>query len=114
MIYNMRIYDLKPGKLQEYMSAMREVAVPLRREYGVPLAGWFYTEIGSINRIYHIWAYKDLEHYEQKKEEVYTDPRWVNEYIPRVLPLIESQYDQMVKSADFWNGFSEDAAFESD
>ncbi len=72
----MRIYDLKPGKLQEYMSAMREVAVPLRREYGVPLAAWFYTEIGSINRIYHIWAYKDLEHYEQKKQEVYTDPRW--------------------------------------
>jgi hypothetical protein len=31
-----------------------------------------------------------------------------------VLPLIEPQYYQMEKSAGFWDGFSEDTAFESD
>ena len=48
MIYDVRIYDLKHGKVNEYMDAVREVALPLRKEYGVELAGWFYTIIGPI------------------------------------------------------------------
>ena len=40
MIYDMRTYDLNPGALQAYMDAVREVALPLREDYGVKLAGW--------------------------------------------------------------------------
>ena len=40
MIYNMRIYDLKPGCVPQYMDAVREVALKIRQENGVKLAGW--------------------------------------------------------------------------
>ena len=48
MIYDVRIYNLKSGKLQEYMDAVREISLPLRRKNGVKLAGWYYTDIGPM------------------------------------------------------------------
>ena len=39
MIYDMRIYDLKPGSVPQYMKAVEEVAIKIRDDYGVKLAG---------------------------------------------------------------------------
>ena len=50
----MRIYDLKPGSVNEYMAAVKEVALQIREDYGVKLAGWYYTDIGPLNRTVHI------------------------------------------------------------
>ena len=46
MIYDMRIYDLKPGTTEQYMSAVREVAIKIRSDYGVKLAGWYSRILG--------------------------------------------------------------------
>ena len=54
MIYDMRIYDLKPGAVPRYMEAARDIALKIRADYGVKLAGWYYTDIGPLNRIVHI------------------------------------------------------------
>ena len=56
MVYDVRIYDLKHGKVNEYMDAVREVGLPLRKSYGVELTGWVYTIIGPITQVIHIWA----------------------------------------------------------
>ena len=74
MIYDMRTYDLNPGALQAYMDAVREVALPLREDYGVKLAGWYYTDIGKLNRVVHIWAYRDYTHFDQARQAVRSDP----------------------------------------
>ena len=61
MIYDMRTYDLNPGALQAYMDAVREVALPLREDNGIKLAGvvlYRYWEIKSrgsylgVSRLY--------------------------------------------------------------
>jgi len=48
MIYDIRTYTLKPGALQQYMDAVRDVGLPVRQKYGIKLAGWYYSEIGSL------------------------------------------------------------------
>ncbi len=101
MIYDVRTYDLKHGKVNEYMDAVREIALPLRQSYGVELAGWFYTIIGPITQVIHIWAYKSLAHMEEIKAKVDSDPRWTGEYLPRVQPLLVNARDQIMKAADF-------------
>jgi len=101
MIYDVRTYDLKMGKVQDYMDAVREVALPLRKENGINLAGWFYTIIGPITQVIHIWAYESLAHMEEAKAKVEDDPRWTGEYLPRVQPLIATARDQIMKAADF-------------
>jgi hypothetical protein len=101
MVYDVRTYDLHQGKVQEYMKAVREVGLPIRKAHGVKLAGWYYTVIGPITQVIHIWAYDSLAHLEKAKAEVEADPRWEREYLPRVRPLIASARDQIMMAADF-------------
>ncbi len=44
MIYEMRTYNFKTGKLQEYWERFGE-KLPVRQEFS-PLGGHWYTEIG--------------------------------------------------------------------
>jgi hypothetical protein len=102
LIYDMRTYDLKPGSVPEYMSAVEEVALKIRQDYGIKLAGWYYTDIGRLNRIVHIWGYKDYSHFEESRKKVSSDPRWARDYLPRVKNLILSQQDMIMNGANFF------------
>ena len=101
MIYDFRMYTLKPGATPEYMAAVEEVALPIRKKYGVKLAGWYYSEIGELNQVVHIWAFDDEAHMAEAKAKVAGDPDWAGKYMPRVRPLIESQKTYLMKSPDF-------------
>ncbi len=104
MIYDMRIYDLKPGSVPEYMAAVQEVALQIRQDHGVKLAGWYYTDIGPLNRVVHIWAYEDYTHFDSARQAVRSDPRWTNDYLPRVRGLVVKQRDMIMQGADFFPG----------
>ncbi len=101
MIYDVRIYDLKPGKVPEYIEVVREVGLQIRKDHGGRLVGWYYTVMGEINQVIHIWAYEDLAHMEEVGKAFRSDPRWINEYVPRVEPLLVRQRNQLMKAADF-------------
>ena len=102
MIYDMRTYDIAMGKTQEYMAAVREIALPVRESYGIKLAGWYYTDVGTLNRVVHIWAYRDYAHFDEAREAFRTDERWVNDYVPRVKGMILRQENQLMRASDFF------------
>ena len=102
MIYDMRTYDIAMGKTPEYMAAVREVALPVRESYGVKLAGWYYTDIGALNRVVHIWAYRDYAQFEEAREAFRTDERWLNDYVPRVKGIVLRQENQIMRASDFF------------
>ncbi len=98
----MRTYDIAMGKTPEYMAAVREVALPVRESYGVKLAGWYYTDIGALNKVVHIWAYRDFAHFEEAREAFRNDERWINDYVPRVKGMILRQENQIMRASDFF------------
>ena len=98
----MRTYDIAMGKTPEYMAAVREVALPVRESYGVKLAGWYYTDIGALNRVVHIWAYRDYAHFEEAREAFRTDERWLNDYVPRVKGIVLRQENQIMRASEFF------------
>ena len=98
----MRTYDIAMGKTPEYMAAVQEVALPVRESYGVKLAGWYYTDIGALNRVVHIWAYRDYAHFEEAREAFRTDERWLNDYVPRVKGIVLRQENQIMRASDFF------------
>ena len=102
MIYDMRTYDLQLGAIKKYMDAVSDVALPIREDYGIKLAGWYSTDIGELNRVVHIWAYKDYAHFEEARLAVRNDPRWTNDYLPRTKGLIIKQQDMIMNASDFW------------
>lgn len=101
MIYDFRVYTLKPGGTPDYMAAVQEVALPLRQKHGIKLAGWYYSDIGELNQVVHIWAYRDHAHMAEAKEKVRQEPDWKEKYTPRVRPLIVSQKTYVMLSPDF-------------
>ena len=109
MIYDMRTYDIAMGKTPEYMAAVREVALPVRETYGVKLAGWYYTDIGALNKVVHIWAYRDFAHFEEAREAFRTDERWLNDYVPRVKGIVLRQENQMMRASDFFESMLMDS-----
>ena len=98
----MRTYDIAMGKTPEYMAAVRDVALSVRESYGVKLAGWYYTDIGALNRVVHIWAYRDYAHFEEAREAFRTDERWLNDYVPRVKGIVLRQENQIMRASDFF------------
>lgn len=59
MIYEIRTYNLKAGKVREYEERFG-AAYPIREKYS-PLYGFWHTDIGPLNQVVHIWAYESLQ-----------------------------------------------------
>lgn len=60
MIYEIRTYDLKPRSLPEFLKRNEEKLQQGRLNYS-QLFGFWYTDIGPLNQVVHIWPYEDLK-----------------------------------------------------
>ena len=74
MIYEFRTYNLRPGSLPEVMQRFAD-AYEHRRRYS-ELAAFWYTEIGPLNQIVHVWPYKDAGERARIREQALEDPNW--------------------------------------
>ena len=79
---------------------------PWRPLLWVPIAGGRRTRPGTcpLNRAVRIWAYLDYAHFQEAREKVRNDPRWINEYLPRVKGVVAKHQDMMMQGADFFPG----------
>ena len=73
-IYEMRIYNYQPGTIPEVINRWSE-AIPHREKYS-PLAACWYSELGDLNRLFHVWPYKDMADRERIRTESLKDPHW--------------------------------------
>ncbi len=74
MIYEVRTYRLQPGSMPEAIKRFGE-GYESRRKFS-ELAAFFYTEIGPLNQIIHIWPYESLAHRDEVRAEASGDPNW--------------------------------------
>src|SRR5262245_54050931 len=60
MVYELRTYTLIPGKMPEYLKAAETIGRPARgQNYGVN-HGYWTSEFGALNQIWHLWKYDSL------------------------------------------------------
>jgi hypothetical protein len=59
MIIEMRTYTLNPGSVASFEERF-EKALPVRHKVS-PLAAFWHTEVGPLNRVIHVWPYDSLE-----------------------------------------------------
>ena len=85
MIYELRTYSIKPTTLPEVLKRFEE-GYEHRKKYGEMLAFW-YTEIGPLNQIIHLWPYQDLAERTRIRAEASKDPNWppkIQEYLVKM------------------------------
>ena len=58
MIIEMRSYTLQPGTVAAFEERFAK-ALPARAKVS-PLAAFWHTEVGPLNRVIHVWTYDDL------------------------------------------------------
>lgn len=100
MFYEMRTYRLRPGALAEYLRLVEQEGLPVQRRHLGRLAGYWYSEIGPLNQVVHLWAYASLDEREQRRAALAADPAW-QAFLPRLQALIEAMESKILKPAPF-------------
>ena len=81
--YELRTYEIRPGKIDEWIELMEKEIIPMQVARGMVIAGSFRVE---DNDGLYIWM-RRFESEEQRKEQyaaVYESDEWKNDLSPRV------------------------------
>ena len=74
MLYEVRTYRLKPRSQNEVIKRFGE-AYEDRKQHS-EISAFFYSDIGPLNEIIHIWPYKDLADRTEIRAKAAASPNW--------------------------------------
>ena len=74
MIHEIRTYDLKPRTVEMFGENTKS-KLQKRLEYS-DLGGFWYTEMGPLNQVVHIWPYRDANHRSDVRSKAISDGIW--------------------------------------
>lgn len=100
MIYELRTYQLAFGGLPEYLEVAKTMILPGVAEHGLKPVGFWYTEVGQLNEVCHLWAYQDLNERQEKWARWARDPRRA-EVGKRLRGVILSQTNKILSPTEF-------------
>ncbi|HEM7802804.1 TPA: NIPSNAP family protein [Burkholderia cenocepacia] len=100
MYYEMRTYTVQIGKMNEYLRHFEKEGLPVISRYAT-LVGWWYTEIGELNQVVHIWAYESLDDRIKRRTVLYEDPDWLEKFVPKAFPMLEKMESKLLRPAAF-------------
>jgi NIPSNAP len=95
MIFEIRTYLLKPGtppQAEQAFGERIEARAKLSR-----IAGFWRTEVGTLNQIIHIWPYKDLNERDQIRAEAVKSGVWP----PKIADFVIDMESKIVHAAPF-------------
>lgn len=99
MIFEMRTYLLKPGtalKAEEAFGVAIEARTKLSR-----IAGFWRTEVGTLNQIIHIWPYADLAERDRIRAEAVRSGVWP----PKIADFVLDMESKILHPAPFSPAF---------
>ncbi|KAG0743254.1 hypothetical protein G6F57_004831 [Rhizopus arrhizus] len=93
-IYELRKYVLKPGRLLEWEMYWRK-GLDCRRKFCEPVGAWF-TQLGELNTVYHMWTYPDLQNRKTTREDAWNTEGWA-ETVQKTVPLVNNMTSSILK-----------------
>ena len=90
--------SLLPGTLNKYWECYEEHALPCLTPLETNQFGSFYTLVGQLHKVYHVWYYDDMLDKERRINAVLMDPRW-NVFLEKIQPLVVSREIKYMKPA---------------
>ncbi len=100
MYFEMRTYTIRTGMINEYMSLFEKVGLPILERYS-ELVGYWYTDIGELNQVIHIWRYESLDRRTIQRRKLYEDPDWKSKFLPDAMRMLEKQENKIMHAASF-------------
>ncbi|XP_023725703.1 protein NipSnap isoform X2 [Cryptotermes secundus] len=97
-IYEMRSYNLKPGTMIEWGNNWAR-AINYRRNNDEAFAA-FFSQIGRLYNVHHVWCYKDLQTRKETREAAWRSPGW-DECVAYTVPLIREMHSRILAPTSF-------------
>ncbi len=99
MLHELRTYTARPGAVPDILKVNEEVGRKARgNDYGV-LEGYWYTEIGPLNQVMHLWRYDSFEERAHLRAELAKVDDWTKKYVPTLRPLLVNQTTRFLNPA---------------
>ncbi|KAI1285850.1 Protein NipSnap [Halotydeus destructor] len=93
--YEMRSYVLKPGTMIEWGNNWARGI-----NYRNNKVGAFFSQIGQLYMVHHIWHYDDLQNRKDVREDAWRKPGW-DEIVAYTVPLIREMRSRWMTGNDF-------------
>lgn len=91
MLYEMRTYSFLPTELPKYLKHAEEVGRPVRgNDYGVN-CGYWTSEFGRLNQVWHLWRYDSYAQREELREKLYKNEDWTDKYVAVIKDWVKQQ-----------------------
>ncbi|XP_046387071.1 protein NipSnap [Ischnura elegans] len=97
-LYEIRSYILKPGTMIEWGNNWAR-AINYRRNNDEAFAG-FFSQIGRLYNVHHIWCYGDLQVRKETRESAWRMPGW-DECVAYTVPLIREMDSRILHPTIF-------------
>jgi len=91
MIYELRTYTVKPGTVGDMVKAASTLSREIRGDNFGKLEGYWFTEIGPLNQVMHLWSYSDFNERARLRAELARNARWTGEYVALIRPFLARQ-----------------------
>lgn len=98
-IYELRWYKLLPGKVGEWLAKFR-TGLQARAKYGNTPIGVWTAELGTLNTVYHLWGYADLQARADIRRKFADDPVWM-EVVRTANPFMLEMNTKILVPTDF-------------
>jgi hypothetical protein len=100
VIFDVRTYDIRPGKLKQFVDVFEAYGKPVADKHGFKLICYLTTKIGRLNQVLHIWQFEDLAQWEAMRKGRDADPGW-KLYREKYGDMIVRQEDKIMEGAPF-------------
>lgn len=98
-IYEMRSYRLKPGTMIEWANNWARAISYRSRNNNTAYAG-FFSQIGRLYNVHHIWCYDSLQARKEVREKAWSSPGW-DECVAYTVPLIREMHSRILTPTQF-------------
>lgn len=100
MIVEQRTYQLRPGKLHEFLKAYEAEGLQIQRATLGNLLGYFSTEVGELNCVVQLWGFDSFDDRLNRRAALSGNAQW-REFAGRTVALVEKQTNMLLTPASF-------------
>lgn len=101
MLVEQRTYTTHPGRWREYLALFEAEGLAIQRRTLGRMVGYYTSEIGELNQIVHLWAYRSLDERAERRARLLADPGFAA-YVHKMLPLLVRQESRILRPAPFF------------
>ena len=100
MIVEMRTYKVLPGKVQQFIKIYNDEIREIHTKILGNQLGFFYTEIGNVNEVVHLYGYDSFEDRQSRRLSLSKIPEF-HSYLDKVKNIIVNMENKLLIPTEF-------------